>query len=116
MVSEVVAVIAEQSHDDIGLKVGLGFGPTIETRRCRYMWLGTDKVFDESYSKEPYPTPIGTGSVVKGWDQGLVGQTVGSRVLLVLPPAEGYGAAGNAQAGIKGTDTIVFVVDVLAAS
>jgi len=74
---------------------------------------GTKKIFDESYSKEPYPTPIGTGSVVKGWDQGLVGQTVGSRVLLVIPPALGYGDAGKDP--IPGKATLVFVVDILAA-
>ena len=41
--------------------------------------------------------------------------TVGSRVLLVIPPDKGYGTAGNSGAGIKGTDTLVFVVDILAA-
>ena len=54
--------------------------------------------------------------VIPGWDNGLIGQTVGSRVLLVVPPDDGYGTAGNPQAGIKGTDTLVFVVDILDAS
>ena len=76
----------------------------------------TGKVFDSSYSrKTPLTTVIGEGQVIKGWDTGLVGQTVGSRVLLVIPPADGYGSAGASQAGIKGTDTLVFVVDILAA-
>ena len=35
--------------------------------------------------------------------------------MLVIPPADGYGKAGNSQAGIKGTDTLVFVVDLLGA-
>ncbi len=74
------------------------------------------KVFDSSWTrKTPLTTVIGEGQVIKGWDTGLVGQTVGSRVLLVIPPADGYGSAGAAQAGIKGTDTLVFVVDILAA-
>lgn len=78
---------------------------------------GTGKVFDSSFtSGNKLEVPIGVGGLVPGFDKGIVGQTVGSRVLLVLPPAEGYGAAGNAQAGIKGTDTIVFVVDILSAS
>ena len=55
---------------------------------------------------------IGKGQVIPGWDEGLVGQTVGSQVLLVVPPDKGYGA-GSASAGIKGTDTLVFVVDIL---
>jgi peptidylprolyl isomerase len=76
----------------------------------------TGKVFDSSYSRNmPLTTVIGEGQVIPGWDTGLVGQTVGSRVLLVIPPADGYGSAGASQAGIKGTDTLVFVVDILAA-
>ena len=76
----------------------------------------TGKVFDSSWSRsQPFATVIGEGQVIKGWDTGLVGQTVGSRVLLVIPPADGYGTAGTSTAGIKGTDTLVFVVDILAA-
>ena len=59
---------------------------------------------------------IGKGQVITGWDKALVGQKVGSRVLVVVPPSEGYGKDGNQQAGIKGTDTLVFVVDILAAN
>jgi peptidylprolyl isomerase len=72
--------------------------------------------FDESYSKEPAEFPIGVGQVIKGWDDRLVGRTVGSRVILEIPPADGYGPKGNPQAGIKGTDTLFFVVDILGAS
>jgi len=76
----------------------------------------TGKVFDSSWARnQPFTTVIGEGQVLKGWDTGLVGQTVGSRVLLVIPPADGYGSAGASTAGIKGTDTLVFVVDILAA-
>jgi peptidylprolyl isomerase len=73
------------------------------------------KVFDNSYDrKSPAAFPIGVGQVVPGWDKALVGVNAGSRVLMVLPPKEGYGAKGNAQAGIKPTDSLVFVVDVIA--
>jgi peptidylprolyl isomerase len=75
-----------------------------------------DEPFDESYSGEPAEFPIGVGQVIAGWDERLVGRTVGSRVILEIPPAEGYGEQGNEQAGIKGTDTLFFVVDILAAS
>ena len=72
--------------------------------------------FDESYSKEPAEFPIGVGQVIPGWDERLVGRTVGSRVILEIPPADGYGKKGNEAAGIKGTDTLFFVVDILGAS
>ncbi len=75
-----------------------------------------DKPFDESYSGEPAEFPIGVGQVIPGWDERLVGRTVGSRVILEIPPADGYGEQGNEQAGIKGTDTLFFVVDILGAS
>ena len=77
----------------------------------------TKKVFDSSWSRsEPFATVIGEGQVIPGWDTGLVGQTVGSRVLLVVPPADGYGKTGSSAAGIKGTDTLVFAVDIISAS
>jgi FKBP-type peptidyl-prolyl cis-trans isomerase len=77
----------------------------------------TKKIFDSSWSRsEPWGTPIGEGQVISGWDKGLVGQTVGSRVLLVIPPADGYGKTGSSAAGIKATDDLVFVIDIIAAS
>lgn len=53
---------------------------------------------------------IGTGSVVAGWDQGLVGKSVGDRVLLVIPPSLGYGASPDSELA---KNTLVFVVDIL---
>lgn len=77
------------------------------------VWKGD--VFDNSYDrKKPTGFVIGTGKVIPGWDKVLVGVKAGSRILMSLPPADGYGAQGNADAGIKGTDTLVFVVDVVA--
>ncbi len=76
------------------------------------------KTFDSSWHNgAPLGFTVGASpsQVIPGWDKGLVGQTIGSRVLLVIPPADGYGKTGNSQAGIKGTDTLVFVVDILGA-
>ncbi|MFF8017678.1 FKBP-type peptidyl-prolyl cis-trans isomerase [Streptomyces sp. NPDC007929] len=53
---------------------------------------------------------IGNGSVVAGWDKGLVGKHVGDRVLLVIPPSLGYGA--NPQSELA-KNTLVFTVDIL---
>ncbi len=80
-----------------------------------YIWR-TKKVFGSSWSSgSPFGFVIGASpeQVIPGWDKALVGQTVGSRVLISIPPAEGYGKAGASQAGIKGTDTLVFVVDII---
>ncbi len=80
-----------------------------------YIWR-TKKVFGSSWtSGSPFGFVIGASpeQVIPGWDKALVGQTVGSRVLLSIPPAQGYGSTGASQAGIKGTDTLVFVVDII---
>ena len=80
-----------------------------------YIWR-TKKVFDSSWtSGSPFGFVIGASpeQVISGWDSGLAGQTVGSRVMLVIPPKDAYGSTGASQAGITGTDTLVFVVDII---
>ncbi|MGV8850999.1 MAG: FKBP-type peptidyl-prolyl cis-trans isomerase [Rhodoglobus sp.] len=72
----------------------------------------TGEIFDESWARGT-PSTFNTGQVVPGFKAALEGQKVGSQILAVLPPSEGYGDAGNDGAGIGGTDTIVFVVDIL---
>ena len=74
----------------------------------------TGKVFDSSWSRSaPFAFTLGAGQVVKGWDNGLLGQPVGSRVLLAVPPGDGYGASPPSGSGIGKTDTMVFIVDIL---
>jgi len=91
-------------------------GQTLNVHYTGAIW-DTGKVFDSSWSRgEPIQFPLGAGQVIAGWDEGLVGLPIGSQVLLVVPPAKGYGAEGQSQAGIKGTDTLVFVVDILDAA
>jgi peptidylprolyl isomerase len=77
---------------------------------------GAKQPFDESFSAQPASFAIGVGQVVEGWDEALVGQPVGSRVMLAIPPELGYGKEGNPGAGISGTDTLYFVVDILGAA
>jgi peptidylprolyl isomerase len=96
-----------------------GSGPVVEandsiTVHYEGVIWSTGKVFDSTWRKgRPSDFSIGTGRVIPGWDAGLVGQTVGSQVLLVVPPDQGYGIDGNPAAGISGTDTLVFVIDIL---
>ena len=92
-------------------------GEDVVVQYVGYNWR-TGKLFDSSWQRSlPYSFKIGAtpSQVIPGWDTGLVGQTVGSRVLLVIPPSDAYGSAGQSQAGIKGTDTLVFVVDIISA-
>ena len=90
-------------------------GQYIIAQYAGYIWR-TKKVFDSSWtSRAPFGFVVQASpeQVITGWDTGLVGQTVGSRVMLVLPPKDAYGTSGQAQAGITGTDTLVFVVDII---
>lgn len=88
-------------------------GQTITAHYTGVTWPGGE-VFDSSWERgAPAQFPIGTGGVIEGWDTGLVGQPVGSQVLLVVPPAQGYGEQGSPDGSISGTDTLVFVVDIL---
>lgn len=87
-------------------------GDYVQVNYLGQIW-DSAKVFDTSFGRGPYTNVIGAGKVIPGWDQGLVGQKVNSRVELAIPPALGYGTSGNSQAGIKGTDTLVFVIDVI---
>jgi FKBP-type peptidyl-prolyl cis-trans isomerase len=90
-------------------------GQEVVTQYVGLNWR-TRTVFDSSWSRgAPFGFEIGAtpAQIIPGWDTGLVGVPVGSRVMLVIPPKDGYGSAGQSSAGIKGTDTLVFVVDVL---
>ena len=90
-------------------------GDDIEVHYLGQSWQGG--VFDNSYDRRSSISfPIGVGAVIAGWDEGLVGQQVGSRVLLSIPSHLGYGDRGVPQAGIKGGDTLVFVVDIVGTS
>ncbi|MFG2982534.1 FKBP-type peptidyl-prolyl cis-trans isomerase [Streptomyces sp. NPDC048258] len=95
-----------------------GSGPALkkgDIAQVNYLgqvWDGKEP-FDASFGKgKPFDVTIGAGMVIKGWDQGLEGQKVGSRVELVIPPALGYGEQGSGDK-IKPNATLVFVVDIV---
>jgi peptidylprolyl isomerase len=96
-----------------GTGAAVAAGQTVTVHYTGVIWA-SGKQFDSSWDKgQPFDVVIGKGNVIAGWDEGLVGQTVGSQVLLVIPPDKGYGTTGQESAGISGTDTLVFVVDIL---
>ncbi|MFG3498425.1 FKBP-type peptidyl-prolyl cis-trans isomerase [Streptomyces sp. NPDC047928] len=103
-----------------------GKGPEVKSGQTVYMqytgaaWKineGKDKAknFDSSWNAgKPFTTVIGQGQVIEGWDKGLVGKKVGSRVLLVIPPAQAYKDQDKGE-DLPANSTLVFVVDILAA-
>jgi FKBP-type peptidyl-prolyl cis-trans isomerase len=73
------------------------------------------KLFDSSYNAgTPFSTVIGEHQVIEGWDKGLVGKKVGSRVLLVIPPELAYKDQAKGP-DLPANSTLVFAVDILAA-
>ncbi|MGK5737942.1 FKBP-type peptidyl-prolyl cis-trans isomerase [Micromonospora sp. URMC 103] len=95
-----------------------GTGPAVkkgQTITTNYVgvFFKDGKEFDSSWEAgQPASFPIGVGQVIPGWDQGLVGVTVGSRVQLDIPAELAY---GNDGAGGRPAGPLRFVVDVLAA-
>jgi len=86
-------------------------GQQVVVNYTGWLWDGTQ--FDSSWDKgQPFPFTVGQG-VIQGWSEGVTGQTVGSQVLLVIPPDKGYGDQANGS--IPANSTLVFVVDILAA-
>ncbi|WP_030458365.1 FKBP-type peptidyl-prolyl cis-trans isomerase [Kitasatospora sp. NRRL B-11411] len=88
-------------------------GQTLVVQYTGVTWAD-GKQFDSSWNHGgAQALQVGTGSLIKGWDQGLVGKNVGSRVLLVVPPSLGYG--DQASGAIPANSTLVFVIDILEA-
>ncbi len=71
----------------------------------------TGKPFVSSWTSSPQSLPLAQTTVV-GLREGLVGQTIGSRLILVVPPDKGFGRDLE-QTDVKKSDTVVFVIDIL---
>ncbi|MEV6305228.1 FKBP-type peptidyl-prolyl cis-trans isomerase [Actinoplanes sp. NPDC051861] len=84
-----------------GPKVKSGQTITVNYKVIQY---ATGDLIDSSWGKEPFSTPIGVGRLIKGWDQAIPGQKVGSRIQLDIPAALAYGPQ---QGDLR------FVVDIL---
>jgi hypothetical protein len=80
-------------------------GDTVRVHYTGTLLNGTQ--FDSSRDKgTPFDFKLGAGSVIKGWDQGVIGMKVGGHRRLVIPEALGYGEAGSPpkippKAGLK---------------
>ncbi|TAJ46739.1 MAG: peptidylprolyl isomerase [Herbiconiux sp.] len=92
----------------------VGDGDNVTVQYQGLIW-GSGTIFDQSWGNGG-PRTFQTTGVVSGFAAAMVGQTVGSQVVVVIPPDQGYGSDGNSSAGISGTDTLVFVIDILASA
>ena len=100
-------LVAQPLIEGTGTKVGAGDSITFN-----YRWQAwkDGRLLEESYGGKAGSAQL--SGLLPGMQKGLVGQTVGSRVLLVIPPADGY-PNGNAEPKVDPGETLVMVVDLL---
>ena len=99
-----------------GAQAANGNTVTVHYTGWLYSSSGTDykgQQFDTSSGGSGFSFVLGTGYVIAGWDQGVLGMRVGGKRRLVIPPALGYGASGTGP--IPGNATLVFDVELLSA-
>jgi FKBP-type peptidyl-prolyl cis-trans isomerase len=104
---------------DSGLKyvdevIGTGEKPRLgKTVVVHYTGTLTDGTkFDSSVDRgQPYEFRIGTGTVIRGWDEGILSMQVGGKRRLIVPPDLGYGARGKGK--IPPNSTLIFEIELL---
>ena len=96
-------------------EVKVGTGPAAvagKTTVVNYLgWLGDGRTFDSTRKSGPFELELGSGKVIKGWDEGIVGMRVGGIRRLIVPPELGY---GNQRSGrVPPGSTLTFDVELL---
>lgn len=106
------APVTELKIEDIQVGTGeeVATGSSVSVN---YTGALTDgKVFDTSLGKQPFSFQVGTGQVIKGWDEGLLGMKVGGKRRLTIPSDKAYGAYG-AGGVIPPNATLIFDIELL---
>lgn len=76
-------------------------------------WLTDGTEFDSSYNRvQPFSFTLGSGGVIKGWDEGVVGMQPGGKRVLIIPAELGYGDRGSGSVILPGAD-LVFEIDLV---
>ncbi|KAI4329896.1 hypothetical protein MLD38_028229 [Melastoma candidum] len=119
----ITVAIAKKSGDVTELQIGVKFKPEkceIQAHKgdrikVHYRGKLTDgTVFDSSFERgDPIEFELGSGQVIKGWDQGLLGTCVGEKRKLKIPAKLGYGDQGSPPT-IPGGATLIFDTELVA--
>lgn len=96
----------------------VGTGPSAKAQdmvTVQYVGVSysTKREFDASWNRgQPFSFQLGAGSVIPGWDEGVMGMKAGGRRELIIPPSLAYGVQSPGP-GIVANDTLVFVIDMV---
>ncbi|XP_058206210.1 peptidyl-prolyl cis-trans isomerase FKBP15-1-like [Rhododendron vialii] len=117
------SVLAKKSKDVTELQIGVKYKPEScdiqahkgDRIKVHYRGKLTDgTVFDSSFERgDPIEFELGSGQVIKGWDQGLLGMCVGEKRKLKIPAKYGYGEQGSPPK-IPGGATLIFDTELVA--
>lgn len=87
-------------------------GQSVVVNYSGWIWSSLKSKFDSSWANgSPAEFPLTDGSLIPGFIKALEGETVGSRVIAVIPPADGYGSTDTQS--IPADSTLIFVIDIL---
>ena len=103
------------NEDEIARK-DIHIGDTVVVQYTGWLWAD-GKIFDSSWQKGAPATFVATegqGGVIAGFAKALIGQPVGSQVIAIIPPDEGYGDNPPQGGQIAADSTLIFVADILA--
>uniref|UniRef100_A0A0F7GZ49 peptidylprolyl isomerase n=1 Tax=Pelargonium nanum TaxID=59882 RepID=A0A0F7GZ49_9ROSI len=119
----ICALVSAKSGDVQELQIGVKFRPKTcdiqahkgDKIKVHYRGKLTDgTVFDSSFERgDPIEFELGSGHVIKGWDQGLLAMCVGEKRKLKIPAKLGYGAQGSPPT-IPGGATLIFDTELVA--